>query len=101
MKCQYQGTWTRAGCNEDAIPGTNFCHAHREQGPVNQIRDRVTGWGCLVGLALFMVLVTLAPNGICESQESKCLDVAWTLDDPTTPDDEHRKAFRYWHENCR
>ena len=38
-KCQYEGIWTRAGCNEDALPNSDFCHAHQRQGQTTKIRN--------------------------------------------------------------
>ncbi len=55
MKCQYLGTWSGEGCNEDAIPGTRYCHVHRSQGPSNEISDKVWGIGCPVYLAVVIV----------------------------------------------
>ena len=39
MKCQYEGIWTRAGCNEDALPDSDFCHAHQRQGQTAKVRN--------------------------------------------------------------
>ena len=63
MKCQYVGWFTRQGCNEDAVQGTRFCHAHRSQGPSNETSGKIMT-GCVLlmlgaGL-LFIVCVVVS-----------------------------------------
>lgn len=101
MKCQYQGTWTRTGCNEDAVPGTDYCHAHRDQGPANKVQNNVMGWGCIVSVILVVLIVIFASTGLCESQESKCFDAEWTIGDPNASGRERNDALRYYSQNCR
>ena len=68
VKCQYRGRWSNVGCNEDAVSGTRFCHAHRNQGPANEFREKVSGcWGCIF-VVLVMLVAILSLIGTCESQ---------------------------------
>ena len=55
MKCEYLGTWSGQGCDEDAVPGTCSCHIHRRQGPDNEIQDKVWGYGCPITVAVVIV----------------------------------------------
>ena len=59
MKCKYVGLYSYAGCNEDAIPGSSFCHAHRKQGPGNAVNRKIRGCGCalLIGLGLIFLII--------------------------------------------
>ena len=39
QQCAYQGIWTRAGCNEWAIHGSDYCHAHQQQAKTTKLRN--------------------------------------------------------------
>ena len=56
QKCEYQGIWTRAGCNEDALTGSDFCHAHQQQGRTLRIRNV---------LAIIFVVIIGGSCGLC------------------------------------
>jgi hypothetical protein len=52
MKCEYIGSMSHEGCNEEALPGDRFCHQHRVQGRNNELTRKLQ-IGCLVlGLLL-------------------------------------------------
>lgn len=57
MKCQYIGWYTRVGCNEDALEGGKFCHAHREQGASNEMFRKI-GCGCFAAALLLTLAIT-------------------------------------------
>ena len=63
MKCQYVGWYSRRGCNEDAVEGTRFCHAHRVQGQNNETSGKIMT-GCVLVLLsaglLFIVCVVVS-----------------------------------------
>ena len=64
MKCQYVGSWSSQGCNEDAEPGERFCHAHRLQGRSNEIQNKVMGCGC-IGAIILLIVIVVATMGGC------------------------------------
>ena len=99
-KCQYRGSWTLTGCNEDVVPGTDFCHAHRDQGPANRIQSKVMGWGCLVSIVLLALVITLALTGVCESADAKCADSYFTIGDSYASMDERNEARLHFRQNC-
>ena len=63
MKCQYVGSISNRGCNNDAERGTRFCHEHRVQGPDNELGNRLT-CGCVTVFVILFILVSL---GLCGS----------------------------------
>lgn len=56
-KCEYKGYWSGGGCNEDAVPGTRFCNAHRTQGRDNEIRRKLYVWMFLIFVGLLFLLI--------------------------------------------
>ena len=54
MKCQYIGSWSGAGCNNDVSPGERYCHQHRMQGPANSCGTQA---GCLAVILMVVVAV--------------------------------------------
>ena len=58
MKCQYVGGFSTVGCNEDAILGERFCHAHL-MGRREIERNRKIIGGCLVVLLGLVVVCSV------------------------------------------
>ena len=55
MKCDFVGLYG-GGCDREAVPGTKYCHAHRQQGPAMDT-TRVIYVGCsVVGLLIILAM---------------------------------------------
>lgn len=64
MKCQYVGWYSRRGCGDDAEPGEQYCHVHREQGKSNEMSAKIGG-GCIwVALGVFAIVAFFLVCGI-------------------------------------
>ena len=96
-KCAFRGLWSQAGCNEDALPGSPFCHAHRDQGPASDLQRKVFGWGCGGTIALVALVLVLSFFGLCGNGDGDCIDAHYdAFVDPYSDLD----ALQFFRENC-
>ncbi len=99
-KCRYTYTWTNTVCNENTLQGSEFCHVHKDQEPTNHTQENVLGWVRIGSAILIAFLVIIAFTGICESQDSRCIDTYFYSKDNSLPLSEWQKASRYLQDNC-